>query len=374
MENLGFANLTLGAAAAVEEHQGKANDDPFERLSDELIVSHILDKVSEAKYLCRCSLVSKRFSSLVFVSKSVSLKIPVEMPVVQPDPTPRLAAFPGKPVHAVTYPMGFLQLKAYKCIRGGSSPPHCAFDADLMLDYLPKFLGKFTELKSLAVEFDYSASGVDGNLNFAKQPVIKWTFDPEAWCFVLVIAPRSIDEVGENIYARESDLHQIVSDVHVGIFVCSCIIMGGLVRLLSESLAQVVITDSKKQGRIDFGETDIVEITSKVRPFMTAEEDSKLLLKIWEESTFEQLQEMHAISAAFASLPAPDMKVTSFFLGKGKAKGKGKGNKGKGKSKARGNEGDCDDDYQEVKKAFQGPQAFCLNAVMEMLKEIRGSF
>ena len=78
---------------------------------------------------------------------------------------------------------------------------------------------------------------------------------------------------------------------------------------------------------------------------MTPEEESKFLVKIWEESTLEELQMNGAMCDAMALLPSPDMKVTTFFLRKAKAKGKGKGEVHK--------EGDCDDDYLEVKKLLK---------------------
>ena len=123
-------------------------------------------------------LVSKRFSSLVYKSESVSFNIPVQISLIHRDPTLRLAAFPGKLVHAVTYPMVFLQPAAYDSVLWTFLPPYCAFNHYLVLDYLPQFLRKFTWFKSLVVDFDYSASGGNNNnLNFTKQPALKWTFD-----------------------------------------------------------------------------------------------------------------------------------------------------------------------------------------------------
>ncbi|KAL3498693.1 hypothetical protein ACH5RR_041425 [Cinchona calisaya] len=112
MENLGVLR------AALEEEENK--EDPFfKRLPDELIISHILGKVSEAKSLCRCSLVSKKFSSLVYKTKNVSVKITFHIPIPQPksnpeEPTTKYAAFPGKLVHVVTYPLMFVQNIALK--------------------------------------------------------------------------------------------------------------------------------------------------------------------------------------------------------------------------------------------------------------------
>lgn len=54
-----------------------AGEDYFESLSDELIASHIVGKIStDARSLCMLSMVSKRMESLVFQAETVSIKIP----------------------------------------------------------------------------------------------------------------------------------------------------------------------------------------------------------------------------------------------------------------------------------------------------------
>ncbi|RVW54261.1 F-box protein [Vitis vinifera] len=57
----------------MNEDQGP--DDHFDRLSDELLTL-IFNKVLDAKSLCRCSVVSKRFASLIPQTDNVSLIVP----------------------------------------------------------------------------------------------------------------------------------------------------------------------------------------------------------------------------------------------------------------------------------------------------------
>ncbi|XP_058199170.1 F-box protein AUF2-like [Rhododendron vialii] len=53
-------------------HEEEA-ENQFHRLPDDVVVD-IFDKVSDIKWLCRCFVVSKRFSSLVPLVQTVSIK------------------------------------------------------------------------------------------------------------------------------------------------------------------------------------------------------------------------------------------------------------------------------------------------------------
>ncbi|KAE9462194.1 hypothetical protein C3L33_05910, partial [Rhododendron williamsianum] len=49
---------------AKKKKKNEEAENQFQRLPDDVVL-HILDKVSDIKWLCRCFMVSKRFSSLI---------------------------------------------------------------------------------------------------------------------------------------------------------------------------------------------------------------------------------------------------------------------------------------------------------------------
>ncbi|KAL3519824.1 hypothetical protein ACH5RR_017973 [Cinchona calisaya] len=226
MENLLVFNQRIEKEEEVE--------DLFKRLPEELIETHIFPKISEAKTLCFCSLVSKRFSSFVFQSKTVSIKIPPQIPDQQPYPTNRRT--PAKYVSNLT----------------------------------TKFLAKFISLKTLYVEFDCSAEG--GGIICSrcttttnKEPIVKWKIDLSSASFIMIFA-RALNEEEEDVGINDEILYFEISIRpcfldHLKDASLRFSLMKTLIRLLPKSLENVVVTDSKKQGgMISHGGNEVVNV------------------------------------------------------------------------------------------------------------------
>ncbi|KAL3519823.1 hypothetical protein ACH5RR_017972 [Cinchona calisaya] len=231
MENLVVFNQT------VEEEEEEIAENLFNRLPEELIKTHIFSKISEAKSLCFCSLVSKRFSSFVFQSKTVSIKIPRQIPNQQPYPTNRRT--PAKYISNLTI----------------------------------KFLAKLTSLRTLYVEFDCSVEGggviCSSCSSTNKEPVVKWKVDLSSASFVMIFA-RTLnvdveidDRIGTNFHRsiRPCFLNHL-KDASLRFS-----LMKTLIRLLPKSLENIVVTDSKKQGgMINHGGNEVVDV-KKIKGF-----------------------------------------------------------------------------------------------------------
>lgn len=135
----------MGAGRGDARDEKAAEEDLLKRLPDELIISYIFDKISEAEPLCMCSLLSKRFSSLVFQTKTVSVKFPHPH---QPIPT--------------------------------NIPRSCS-PVKYVRDLVTKFLVKFTSPKTLHVEIDCFGVPCSGSFmtsttnTTSNDPFVKWS-------------------------------------------------------------------------------------------------------------------------------------------------------------------------------------------------------
>ncbi|XP_027062347.1 uncharacterized protein [Coffea arabica] len=204
MEDL-VNEVGVGARGEAIGQAANQSDDPFICLPDELIISMILDKIREAKSLCRCSLVSKRFSSLVYQTKNVSVKIPlqIQQKITTKKAEPELFILPGKPLHSVTVPLGFFPIFD-KFPMSFESESSCT-GMELLSDLTSKFLGKFTSLESLYVEFNCLELDDRPSLNcLEKEPLVKWKIDMKSSSLIFLICPRRyIEDTSINVYARE---------------------------------------------------------------------------------------------------------------------------------------------------------------------------
>lgn len=152
--------------------QKEDDEDPFKCLPVELILSLIFDKISEAKSLCRCSLVSKHFSSLIFRSHhNVSIKIPPLISNQMPDFSRDLS-------HHISWPkvihVGTISLTGF--IQASSSA------------YASKFvtvLRKFKSMKSLYVEYECSGGLIDSK----NESLVKWKLHLKSAKYILLVAP-----------------------------------------------------------------------------------------------------------------------------------------------------------------------------------------
>ncbi|CDO99482.1 unnamed protein product [Coffea canephora] len=255
MEDL-VASLTIVAGGGKAK---KEQEDPhFKLLPDGLIVSHIFNKISEAKSLCRCSLVSKRFSSLVYQTKNVSVENPLRIPRQELDKKTTPACFPGKQVHCFIAPLGmfpFLQ----KSQRLTFHFEH--LDFEFLSHLIAKFLAKFSRMESLHVKILYPPedSEATGGIRFIKEPVMKWKLDFESDTFIYLYASRSCLDDANNIYAREIGLLTVEYHCHLAMGFYTFSIMETLLPFLPESLLRVTITDSKNRSKQDLGKTGLAD-------------------------------------------------------------------------------------------------------------------
>lgn len=320
--------------------------DPFKRLPDELIVSHIFDKICEAKSLCFCSLVSKHFSSLVYQTSILYFKIPrrnLFQQQLDNDPTAQThpLSFPRQVLHFVTTPLRLVH-GLFRSVLQRSQRQSRPFDVLFVVHLTAKFLTKFTSLKSLHIEFDYS-----GDLKTSNNSglVVKWKFDSKSSSFVMLTA-RSLtltttDDVDvdfdeNNINPRVVELLEEYFDCNMELADSRFTLVEMLAPMLPESRQNVVLTDSKREGKIDLGESDIVQMRNGNN---TNSGDEETYVNLW--------------YAPFLKLPVSGrvMKIVTLFISKDNSKSDY-------------------DDFLIAKEAFAGEEdgQIYVEAVMEMLK------
>ncbi|KAI3471070.1 hypothetical protein Pfo_027733 [Paulownia fortunei] len=165
------------------------------RLPDELITRHVFDKISEAKCLCNCSLVSKHFASLVPDTQTVTLKIPAWRPVCSchQDPATRRLSFSsrlGELFNFLSKPIRFIWWLLGYPFR---QEPETHYP-DVIRTKPPavkNFLKKFSCIKSLSI--DLSFSGVISSPRF--EPLVRWKCDKSGFIFVSAKS-RDDEELG----------------------------------------------------------------------------------------------------------------------------------------------------------------------------------
>lgn len=323
-------NTTILVIAEDEE------EDPFNRLPDEIIISHILDKVSEAKSLFRFSLVSKNFSSLVYQTKTVTFKIPLEK-----TPDDQLSpSLPGKVFHFITTPLRwFIHGFFHSIMKKRSRASLVDFEVKYVFHLITKFLAKFSSLKSLHMEFNLSG------LNFHIEPVVKWKMvcHSKDGSFILLIAKSldlaaavdvDVDADNDSISANEMELLQMHLDFHMSLANYRFSVMEKLVPLLPESLENIVVTDSKNQGVLYLGGTDLLEMRNGIT---NSEHDGEAKIRFWQEPFLKM------------PLSGSVMKMVDLFV-------------------IKDTESEMDDCLM-VKEAFDGEEDVFAEAVMEMMKK-----
>lgn len=287
---------------SIEDTEGPKN--PFKRLPDDFIICDIFGRICEAKSLCWISLVSKQFSSLVFHTQTVSVKI-----------------------NCVNLPTAQNQVQ------------------DVVTT--SRFLSKFTSLKSLLVELDYSWNLMTIDV-MDKPPlalVAKWKIDSKSNSFVILtakslnLATTGNDNDRGNVNLDQVRLLKRYFNCHVEMACCWFKLVGKMVNLLPKSLRNVVVTDSKKEGKLHLGEIDIVRMRKGNTSSATKFGDGEANIRVWH--------------APFLKLPSSGclMKMVTLCISKD------------------GNKNDYDD-FLIAKEAFDGEadQQVYVEAVMEMLR------
>lgn len=270
--------LDQTAAVVAAEDEDK---DPFQLLPEEIIVSHILNRISEAKYLFSISLVSKRFSHLVFQVHAVSVQIPVGFSVAPKGFEDFKASLRHQSFVASSRVFNIILgipralplpiLNRSPPSPSASAPP--SVEIGLFMAQVAKFIAKLTSMRSLCWEYEYPRTLVLNNL-----PVFKWKICSESGALMFISA-WSFDDID----TRGVDINEYLFDgleflspvVVVPVFTalaCQLPIAGNwlslvenLVPTLAESLQNVLITDTQKQSKIVVGEKELVELRKQNR-------------------------------------------------------------------------------------------------------------
>ncbi|XP_071932852.1 uncharacterized protein [Coffea arabica] len=208
---------------------------PFNRLPDGLILFHIFDKIPEAQFLFRCSMVSKRFSGLVFQSKTVSVKIPLQIPDQE-----------------------------------WTDPTDPVIPADYVLNLATEFLVKFTSVESLRIEFDCPGGGgrsSDVCSSTCNEPLVKWKIDLGSASFIMLFAESLnnddvvVEEVDDRVGDEELDVIRGCVFNHLNDAFLTLALMKTLTHLLPESLRNVEVKDTKKQGGlVSFDGSEVIDV------------------------------------------------------------------------------------------------------------------
>lgn len=161
-------------------------DDYFKRLldcrsPDCLILDHILDKVSDAESLCKLSMASKHMPSLVFQARTVSVNITYRNILGNGDHS-RGGSVWGKLHNWLSVPLTLillLYLKSYIQFSIWTSDDDIERLVRRAVDYhfgilrREQFLGKFTSMRSLNVEYDFCSCKAC-SLNDNEKPIVKF--------------------------------------------------------------------------------------------------------------------------------------------------------------------------------------------------------
>ncbi|KAL6609683.1 hypothetical protein ACP70R_039652 [Stipagrostis hirtigluma subsp. patula] len=173
---------------------GPAGDDHFDRLPDALLLV-IFNRIADVKALGRCSLVSRRFHSLVPLVDSVLVRVDCVIPDEPPSPSSSSPSAPSSPTASVRARGVFSQiarivlggivkpiqalgqiLSPANSARGLSSPSSSSSSSSLppgdVSHHSPsEVLRSFKELRHLRIELPAGELGVDDGV------MLKWKAD-----------------------------------------------------------------------------------------------------------------------------------------------------------------------------------------------------
>ncbi|KAL3752167.1 hypothetical protein ACJRO7_012912 [Eucalyptus globulus] len=346
-------------------------EDQLGRLPDDLLL-HILDRVHDARSLARCLAVSKRLSSLVPLTPTVSLsfprpRLPPASSESESEPEPgrwrRRSGFLSRLVDRfLRGPLRFLHrvASAKSASRsGGGGDDDCDCDCDYDSRPTPgEVLKPFRGIESLRVELPSCVDAVGLN---GKRTVLRWTarFGGEMKSCVVLganslrrredgaaaaaaaasgeegaleLRPRAVEEVelepGPVIAEEELKLRVV--------WIISCLIAASARHYLLRQivadhpmLKSVAIVDSDKQGKVRMLEEEIAEMR---RSFDSEAADSSsaerirvpdLRMKLWYAPELELPESGYVMRGATMVLIAPASEAEGEEHGKAKEGGGG---------------------------------------------------
>ncbi|GMH11456.1 hypothetical protein Nepgr_013297 [Nepenthes gracilis] len=252
-------------------------EDYFDLLPDPILLL-VFDKVLDAKSLCRCLLVSKRFASLIPQLDSISIKIGT--PRKKSDGALRKLRTGSSNnlvntliCQFIAKPLQFLQHLAM--MKSDSTSEN----GDLnYVHWMTKYLKNFSEVRFLQLELPSRGSEIGGK----DTPFLKWTAEFGKELQRCVILQANSFEKRENTCNStkidEEEFHQNQSvllsndDLKTRIiWIITCVVTASarhslLKKLVTDcpELRNAVITDSSKQWKLSMKEDQIRELRNEM--------------------------------------------------------------------------------------------------------------
>lgn len=169
------------------ESEISTEENPFDRLPEEVTV-FIFDKISNAKCLCICGLVSKSFAALVLRTRVLFVTMPGEIEACSCHPDPSAVAVPThvRFCRLMLYflrhtprflhrPFLFLLLTLFKFILSLINK------TDVRPSGIIDFVKKFSCLESITIHSSYRDTDA-GQSRF--EPMLRWKFGSSGFIFV----------------------------------------------------------------------------------------------------------------------------------------------------------------------------------------------
>ncbi|XP_027080538.1 uncharacterized protein LOC113780971 isoform X2 [Coffea eugenioides] len=226
--------------------------DEFQRLPDELLLS-IFTKMPDFKYVCQCSLVCKRFASVITLVHNVTVTFISKECEVSEDLAHIQNAFDKKmsPQNQITPKMDIT------CLRQTLKFINC--------------LRKFKDLKSVHIKFSYVETSSSTPLEW------KTKFGPELE-YVVALLPTSIEKKTKQELSQDQEVGDVTwslteSELEHSLYrAYGCcqetVVRQTILYMLVEHhsmLHSVTITDSEKQGRLCIQDEQLLELKNSFR-------------------------------------------------------------------------------------------------------------
>ncbi|XP_073119769.1 F-box protein At4g18380-like [Henckelia pumila] len=255
------------------------DENPFNRLPKELIIS-IFDKISDAKFLCKCSLVSKNFAALVLQTRVLFVEMPCFFKgcICHPDPA---AARPSRllisflrdiPNFLFKPLMAMWSLLKSRFRRGDETA--------LSKPDIVSSLKKFSCVDSITFHFPLHDAS---NSQPSFEPLLRWKYGSSGFIFVSAKnRVASIDEnTGDSRVQTANDVTRkevLVSLLSMFQHLVDCAVRLAFMYTIFDNRPNIkhfVAVDNMKQGRVIFDDQEISVMKEK------SVLRDKFCLKLW---------------------------------------------------------------------------------------------
>lgn len=274
-------------------NEDEGPDDHFDRLSDELLTL-IFNKVLDAKSLCRCSVVSKRFASLIPQTDNVSLIVPSSNSSKPKRGTFFIVCLKYLVGKFITKPLQFLYQTVVPKLSVNS-------DEDETYQFTTEVLRNFINIKRLSIQLPCHGDelGSKGTNYFLRW---KAEFGRELEsCVVLGATSFHRSSSTPSSHKKHKQLHEPMSATDElktrVVWMISCLIAASTRHWLLKQIIvdspmnpqSVMISDSSKQGRLIMGEEQFKELRRSMNPTAPVERTMvpAVRVKLWHVPVLE---------------------------------------------------------------------------------------